>query len=70
MKTKLSQLTQWLLTTVIALLGFSSCDPLDHPVMYGSPTADYKAEGVVTDEDGNPIEGIQIKVEALISTKQ
>lgn len=67
MKTKLSQLTQWLLTTVIALLGFSACedktDPLDTPLMYGSPTADYKAEGIVADEDGNPIEGIQIKAE-------
>lgn len=64
MKTKLSQLTQWLLTAVIALLGFSACEDKDRPIMYGSPTADYKAEGVVTDEDGNPIEGIQIKVEA------
>ena len=31
--------------------------------MYGTPTADYKAEGVVTDEDGNPIEGIKVRVE-------
>ena len=67
MKNKLSQLTQWLLTTVIALLGFSACDdktdPLDYPLMYGTPTADYKAEGIVTDEDGNHIKGIQIKAE-------
>lgn len=67
MKTKLSQLTQWLLTAVIALLGFSACedktDPLDLPVMYGPLTADYKAEGVVADDDGNPIKGIQIKAE-------
>ena len=67
MKNKLSQLTQWLLTAVIALLGFSACDdkndPSDLPLMYGTPTADYKAEGVVTDEDGNHIKGIQIKAE-------
>lgn len=67
MKNKLSQLTQWLLTAVIALLGFSACDdktdPLDYPLMYGTPTADYKAEGVVTDESGNPIEGIKVMVE-------
>ena len=63
MKTKLSQLTQWLLTAVIALLGFSACEDKTDPLMYGSPTADYKAEGIVADEDGNPIEGIQIKAE-------
>ena len=63
MKTKLSQLTQWLLTTVIALLGFSSCE-IFMTSMYGTPTVDYQAKGHITDEEGNPIEGIQIKVEA------
>lgn len=63
MKTKLSQLMQWLLTTVIALLGFSACEDKTDPLMYGSPTADYKAEGYVTDENGNHIKGIQIKAE-------
>ena len=43
---------------LLALLGFS-CDP-DIRVEYGSPSATYKAKGVVVSEaDNSPIEGIQ-----------
>lgn len=55
----------WLCTTFVALLGFAACDDdkpeeIDIPVAYGTPTADYKYMGTVTDEDGNPIKGINI----------
>lgn len=64
MKAKLSNATQWILTAIISLLGFSGCSKEEQMVcMYGTPTADYKAEGSVTDEEGNPIEGIKVKVE-------
>ena len=64
MKAKLSNATQWILTAIISLLGFSGCSKEEEMLcMYGTPTADYKAEGVVTDEDGNPIEGIKVRVE-------
>ena len=52
----------WLYTTVIALLGFAGCsdDPGSMADMYGVPTADYKYMGKVTDENGNPIKGINV----------
>jgi putative lipoprotein (rSAM/lipoprotein system) len=53
---------KWLYTTVIALLGFAGCsdDPSSMADMYGVPTADYKYMGTVTDEEGNPIKGINV----------
>lgn len=53
---------KWLYTTVIALLGFAGCsdDPGSMADMYGVPTADYKYMGTVTDEEGNPIKGINV----------
>ncbi len=64
MKTKVFNFANWLLTAVISLLGFSACSNSDNGMlcMYGTPTFDYQAEGCVTDEEGNPIEGIQLKV--------
>ena len=55
----------WLFTTIISLLGFVACDgeettATDIPAEYGTPTADYKYMGTVTDEDGNPIKGINV----------
>ena len=52
----------WLYTAVIALLGFAGCsdDPSSMADMYGVPTADYKYMGKVTDENGNPIKGINV----------
>ena len=64
MKAKLTNLVQWLIMAVISLLGFSACSKTDDKMvcMYGTPTFDYQAEGYVADEEGNPIEGIQLKV--------
>lgn len=52
---------QHLLSGMMALLGFSACNS-ETPCLYGTPSADYKVMGTVTDEDGNPIEGIQVVV--------
>lgn len=48
-----------LLTIILGLLGFASCEPM---LMYGTPHADFKALGTVKDEAGKPIEGIRVAV--------
>ena len=52
------------LSVLLGLLGFEACDPVDEygasPVEYGTPFAHYEVKGQVTDEAGNPIQGIQI----------
>ena len=62
MKTKVSNFANWLLMTVISLLGFSACTKGEMKEMYGTPTFDYQADGRVVDEEGEPIEGIRVKV--------
>ena len=50
----------WLCTTIISLLGFSACEAEKEILYeYGSPYADYKYMGTITDEEGNPIQGIK-----------
>lgn len=53
-----------LLSLVLAALGITSgCDLLGFGMcMYGSPTADFEAEGRVTDESDKPVEGIQVVI--------
>lgn len=62
MKNFFVKLTKMLSVAVLGVMGFSACsdDPGGHWVAYGSPTADYKYMGTVTDEQGNPIEGINV----------
>ena len=48
-----------LLTIILGLLGFASCEPM---LMYGTPHADFKALGTVKDEAGKPVEGIRVAV--------
>lgn len=54
-----------LLSSMLVLLGFSSCSNKDdiYPLEYGSPSADYIFKGTVTDEDNHPIEGIKVIAE-------
>lgn len=54
---------------LLALLGFSTaCEKLKNEekpyAMYGTPRADFRARGKVTDNEGNPIRGIQVRNEA------
>jgi putative lipoprotein (rSAM/lipoprotein system) len=62
MKNFFVKLTKMLCVAVLGVLGFSACsdDPEGHWVAYGSPNAKYKYMGTVTDEQGNPIEGINV----------
>lgn len=46
-----------LLTAVLAILGFSGCK---EELMYGTPHSDFEISGIVTDEDGDPMEGIRV----------
>ncbi|MBR5864516.1 MAG: radical SAM-associated putative lipoprotein [Alistipes sp.] len=62
MKTKVSNFVNRILAAVISLLGFSACDNGGMMLMYGTPTFDYQANGRVVDEEGEPIEGIRVKV--------
>lgn len=58
MKTSLKKRLSYLLLT---LLGFASAackEPVD---MYGTPRADTRVQGKVTDKSGNPIPGIQVR---------
>jgi putative lipoprotein (rSAM/lipoprotein system) len=65
MKTKLQRLTHYLIATLLGLLGFSACSDESNEedevlLMYGIPTAAYIVKGTVTDEAGNPIEGLHV----------
>ena len=54
--------TRWynvVLTALLGLLGFESCES-ESLVEYGCPYADYIIKGVVTDEAGIPIKGIKV----------
>ena len=58
----IGKVIKWLCVAVLGVMGFSACsdDPMGGAAAYGSPTADYKYMGTVTDEAGNPIEGINV----------
>ncbi len=48
---------------VMALLGFS-CSKSDNGLlrMYGTPNGDFEAKGVVTDEEGSPVDDAEVRV--------
>ena len=59
--------THWynaVLTALLGLLGFESCDSPDEygpiPVEYGTPYADYQFSGTVTYESNSPIKDIKV----------
>ena len=62
MKNFIVKLSKMLCVAVLGVLGFSACsdDPESASVAYCSPNAKYKYVGTVTDEQGNPIEGINV----------
>lgn len=57
--------------SLLSILGFTGCEIISSD-MYGTPLADYIYTGNVTDAEGNPIQGIQVKVtsDAIVSTDE
>lgn len=51
----------WLLTSVLMLLGFSTCDSEPGATMYGTPHADFTIKGKVINQENMPIPDIEIK---------
>lgn len=49
------KLVNYLIAWLCGMLGVNSC-----VAMYGSPHADFKADGSVSDESGTPIKGIRV----------
>lgn len=65
MKKRIEKRLSFLLLTLLGFL--TACEKLkkeeDPYVMYGTPRADFRAQGKVTDNEGNPIKGIQVRSE-------
>ncbi len=63
---RINQAIHGILSALLALLGFGSCGIVEDE--YGSPYAEYQVKGQVTDEEGNPIEGIRVTFETSPDT--
>ena len=48
------------LTALLGMLGYGCSSETETLVEYGMPSADYVVKGIVTDEQGTPIEGIKV----------
>ena len=71
MKVRFNRWYNTILTVLLSMLGFESCDSGgDAPVEYGTPHADYIIKGMVTDEAGTPIQGIKITGPAPMVSSQ
>ena len=53
-----------LIKIALGLLGVALVDSCIPKAEYGCPHADFEAKGVVTDEDGNGIQGIRVVISA------
>ncbi|MBQ9650413.1 MAG: radical SAM-associated putative lipoprotein [Prevotella sp.] len=64
MKVRFNRWYNAVLTALLGLLGFESCDSPDEygpiPCEYGTPCADYQISGIVTDESNSPIKDIKV----------
>ena len=51
---------------LFSLLGLGGCEAIEEigiqEAMYGSPYAHYSVKGTVTDENGNPIENLEVRL--------
>ena len=57
--TSIQKSVNWLLTGILTLLGFSSCEP--GAAMYGTPYANFTIKGKVVNEESIPVPDIEIK---------
>ena len=66
MKVKFNRWYHTVLTALLAMLGVS-CDGLDSHdvVMYGAPVHHFNIYGTITDQAGNPIEGIKTSLKQV-----
>ena len=72
MKNFFVKLTKMLCVAVLGVLGFSACsdDPESASVAYGVRVLKYCYKGIVTDEDGNPIKGINVVMKGPFDSKE
>ncbi|MBQ2429360.1 MAG: radical SAM-associated putative lipoprotein [Alistipes sp.] len=72
MKNFIVKLTKMLCVAVLGVLGFSACsdDPESASVAYGVRVLKYCYKGTVTDEDGNPIKGINVVMKGRFDSKE
>lgn len=55
----------WLLSTLLTVLGVTSCeeiDPEDMPLMYGTPTASFSIKGKVENVRGQALSGVRVVI--------
>lgn len=63
MEIRYLKLKNWLYITLAGLLGVNlSCTKNPMACEYGTPEATYRILGQVTDDEGKPIEGIQVEM--------
>lgn len=63
MKKRCNKIFGWIISGMLSLLGFSSCDIIpDMPLEYGTPNANYTVKGKVTDHANKPIQGIEVTI--------
>ena len=72
MKNFFVKLTKILCVAVLGVLGFSACsdDPESASVAYGVRVLKYCYKGIVTDEEGNPIKGINVVMKGRFDSKE
>lgn len=59
MKQKLTAIVGPVISSILAMLGFSSCSDVEAD-MYGTPHADFKVSGLVTDDEDTPIDKARV----------
>lgn len=61
---KMMTVVSRLCVAVLALLGFSCSDSngSGYECMYGTPSGKFEAKGVVTDEEGSPVDDAEVRV--------
>lgn len=63
-ETLLTRIIGSMLTAVLALLGFSGCSETDGDgnmlLMYGTPQGEFQISGLVTDEEGAPLDSARV----------
>lgn len=72
MKNLILKFAKMLCVAVLGVLGFSACsdDPESASVAYGVRVLKYCYKGIVTDEDGNPIKGINVVMKGRFDSEE